>query len=185
MDAIFKKDNVYVVIKDKELRDDIDLENIDNMIVCRESRHKGLYGGRVQLDECHYKSSYGYNGKYSIKVDGIVLDKFDLSDFSDEFSLEQTAAFLNQMENLGIDSFLQNYKCQVQEQKSKLENMIEDMQRDLTVEYDEKTASKMNSLKKLVLRMNFFIFILLVNMNAGLDNHIYNDVYDTIVKLYF
>ena len=73
----------------------------------------------------------------------------------------------------------------MQELKKEFEKMIEDMQQDLAIKYDEEKASTIESLNKVVLSMTCLIFSLLINMNAGLQNHDYTNAYDTIINLYF
>lgn len=185
MDAVFKNENVYVVVKNKEFRDDVNLNNFENLILCRSLKYKNsLYGGRVYLN---YNFGQGYGW---LEVDGISIKQYNCStagkiDSTSTHSLEQIVAHLNQIENLGVDSFLENYKAQLQELKKEFEKMIEDMQQDLAIKYDEEKASTIELLNKVVLSMTCLIFSLLINMNAGLQNHDYTNAYDTIINLYF
>jgi hypothetical protein len=103
----------------------------------------------------------------------------------DKFSLEQAAAYLNQLENLGVDSFLENYKLQIQEIKRELESKADSLQHELAIEQDNYKAGLLNSIKKVLFRLTILIFSLLVNMNAGLENHQYTEAYDQIINLYF
>ena len=57
--------------------------------------------------------------------------------------------------------------------------------KDYTINYDEEKASFLKSLENFILSITFVIFSLLINMNAGLDNHCYTDAYNTIIGLYF
>lgn len=184
MDAIFKNENVYIVVKNKHVRSDVNLDDLENLILCKIKKYKNsLYGGRV----CLY---YNSQDDGWLEVDGIRIRQFNCStsgmiDSTSTYRIEQIVAHLNQIENLGVDSFLENYKAQLQELKKEFEKMIEDMQQDLAIKYDEEKASTIESLKKVVLSMTCLIFSLLINMNAGLQNHDYTNAYDTIINLYF
>lgn len=189
MKAIFKNENVYVVIDDteKELREDVNID--DFMILCQEKEvyRKSLYGGRVYLSLAY---SYGrYQDDFcEMTIDGISIFKVDYSSnivVSSEISIDVAAAYLNQIENLGVDSFLENYKLQLQDLKKECETKVEVLRQDLTINYDEKKASFLKSLENFILSITFVIFSLLVNMNAGLDNHCYTDAYNTIISMYF
>lgn len=189
MKAIFKNENVYVVIDDteKELREDVNID--DFMILCKEKKvyRKSLYGGRVYLSLA--SNSYGYiqDNFCKIIIDGISIFKVDSSKIvvSSEISINAAAAYLNQIENLGVDSFLENYKLQLQDLKKECETKVEVLRQDLTINYDEKKTSFLKSLENFILSITFVIFSLLVNMNAGLDNHCYTDAYNTIISMYF
>ena len=190
MDAIFKNENVYVVVRNKELRDDVDLDNNENLILCnlkKKFAKNSLYGGRVDLEISTY-NSYGYTHYFDycyMTVDGCDIKLLRSNEMTREVYFEQVAAYLNQIENLGVDSFLENYKLQLQELKKELENNIKELQQELTLENNEEKAKTLEKLKELVLAITCSIFFLLVNMNAGLDNHSYITAYDTIINLYF
>lgn len=184
MDAIFKNGNVYVVVRGKNIRDDVNLKNLEDLIWNNDLNNKCLYGGRVYLSKIH-----GYINYCTIKVDGIPIEEYYLEDNSIvadyKTSIERVAAYLNQIENLGVDTFLENYKLQLQELKKELENKIDNMQQDLAANYDEEKASNLAKLKKSVLNITCTIFLLLINMNAGLENQNYIDAYNNIINLYF
>ena len=56
MEGIFKKDNVYVVIKYKSVRNDVDLKELEDYIVGdSRKREANLYGGRVSI---YYEEMY-------------------------------------------------------------------------------------------------------------------------------
>lgn len=74
MDAVFKNENVYVVVKNKEFRDDVNLNNSENLILCRSLKYKNsLYGGRVYLN---YNFGQGYGW---LEVDGISMKQYNCS----------------------------------------------------------------------------------------------------------
>ena len=117
MNSIFKKENVYVAIKGKNFRDGINLEDLDSLIFSPQYKYKknevSLYGGRVYL---HY-----YNDDLTFAIDGIPIR--EIHNYknglfaSSSMEVDKATAFLNQIENLGVDSFLENYKSQLQEFK--------------------------------------------------------------------
>lgn len=188
MNAIIKNDNVYVVIKDKELRNDINLDGSDNLIIFGyNQKSKSLFGGRVKI--CP-RGSYDCQ----IYVDGIEINNFEYYDSSyseigikiqSEISIGCTAAFLNQMENLGIDSFLDNYKTRLEEYKKELEKYVQYLQQELSLEDSDDKRKLLFRIQKTLLCISCLLFALLVNMNAGLSNQHYISAYDTIVNMYF
>ena len=193
MDAIFKNGNVYVAVMKKDARKEIDFSDSMDLILCK---NKGitkysLYGGRVSL-ELHKEnnSTYIYSHFCNIEIDGIELKRLVAYDSGrinslSYFSLEQAAAYLNQIENLGVDSFLENYKLQLQGLKSELEGQADGLQQELALNYNDDKARVLDSIKKVILSLTCIIFSLLVNMNAGLENHHYTEAYDNIISLYF
>jgi hypothetical protein len=194
MDAIFKNGNVYVAIMHKDAREEIDFSDSMDLILCKNEgvTKNSLYGGRVSL-ELHKEnpnSAYRYSNLCDIVIDGIKLKKLVTRDSGQVdslsyFSLEQAAAYLNQIENLGVDSFLENYKLQLQGLKSELEGQADNLQQELALNYNDDKAKVLDSIKKVILSLVCIIFSLLVNMNAGLENHHYTEAYDNVISLYF
>ena len=147
-----------------------------------------LYGGRVYLNVPTYHSygnEYYYCDYCYMKVDGCDIKLLTPDVMTDKLEFEQVAAYLNQIENLGVDSFLENYKLQLQELKKELENNIKELQQELTIKNNDEKAKTLKKLRGIVLSITCSIFLLLVNMNAGLDNHSYTSAYDQIINLYF
>jgi hypothetical protein len=192
MDAIFKNGNVYVAVMDKYAREGIDFSESTGLVLCsqKDVTKKLLYGGRVKLYLHSYSSrSYASNVCY-IELDGIQLNRTVLREQGNielvsTYALTQAAAFLNQIENLGVDSFLENYKLQLQGLKSELEVQAVGLQQELALNYNENKAKVLDSIKKAILSLACIIFSLLVNMNTGLENHHYTEAYDNIINLYF
>ena len=137
--VLFKKENVYVVIKGQQ----IDYSNLPNDLIFDYNSSDRcctcLYGGRVIL-------TGKYNG-WHLKIDGLELQHFWLSESnklpyaSDSLDPEMVSAYLNQMENLGVDSFLTNYKNQVQELKKVCNDEIEERHRKADADHDQKILS--------------------------------------------
>ena len=190
MNAIFKKENVYVAIDGIDTRDDIQCEDMDTLIFATQYKYKKqkviLYGGRVYLSS--------FNDDLTISVDGVpIIREIGYNKNDDRIGffvrtsmgVRKAAAFLNQMENLGVDSFLENYKIQLQEFKKDLEIQAEKIEQEQSVQFDENKSTFLTSLKKFINELTCIIFCLLINMNAGLDNQYYTDAYNEIINLYF
>lgn len=194
MDAIFKNGNVYVAIMHKDAREEIDFSESMDLILCKNEgvSKNHLYGGRLslELERLNSYSSSCHSHLCNIVIDGINVKKYVVHDSGQVdslsyFSLEQAAAYLNQIENLGVDSFLENYKLHLQELKSELEGQADNLQQELALNYNDDKAKVLDSIKKVILSLVCIIFSLLVNMNAGLENHHYTEAYDNIISLYF
>lgn len=179
MEGIFKKDNVYVVIKYKSVRNDVDLKELEDYIVGdSRKREANLYGGRVFIS---YEEMY---------IDGIQIREYNLTSTGDascsvDLSYNKMASYLNQIENLGVDTFLENYKLQLLNFKKELEAMATNIEHDLSLEQNDSMSATLKSIRKVLLNINFVILSLLINLNAGLDNLSYINAYDTILSLYF
>lgn len=188
--AIVKQDNVYVVIEiDNKIFEENyeEYKNNENFIWGTNSPNgskyikKGLYGDRVCIDRM--------SCCYFLSIDGNRIINFDSSSynsnsFSNDFNIKEIVAFLNQIENLGLDAFKDNYKLQLQNFKKELETIAEVMQNDLAIHYEEDKAKKINILRNQILRLTFLICGLLINMNAGLNNQHYIDAYDMATSIF-
>jgi hypothetical protein len=188
MEAIFKIENVYVVVRNNNLREGVNLSESNNLIVLRDRNTvaKHLYGGRVVV-ECYR------DGDCKLDIDGVTIQQLMTSEsngfchlYLDLYhSLEQVAAFLNQIENLGVDSFLENYKLRLQELKNEVELKAEKLEQELAIEDNSDKSRVLTEFRKFIVTLTCIIFSLLVNMNAGLENHQYTEAYDQIINLYF
>ena len=184
MNAILKKENVYIAIKNEDLRNGVNSKEVESLIYDYNDKDSVyLYGGRVSL---HYGSA---EDLVNLEVDGIQIQEVYHKDsslsFKKNINLSKAAAFLNQMENLGIDPFLENYKNQLRDFKKELEIKAEKIEQEQSVQFDEGKSSLLNSLRNFIGSLTCVIFSLLINMNAGLDNQSYIDAYDYIVSSYF
>lgn len=188
MDGIFKKNNVYVYVNNKEERDGVQEEDMNALVYSPDSdyvrSHVYLYGGRLHLEHTYSTS------ELCMKVDGIPIKEIAYNEetifsFIRGFSLEKVTAFLNQIENLGIDTFLENYKSQLQQFKAEMEDKAEKMEQEQAVQFDENKSTDIASLRNMINKLTCMIFCLLINMNAGLDNLTYTDAYNEIINLYF
>lgn len=184
MEGIFKKDNVYVVVRYKNVRNDIQEDEMDTLVYSHDDKYRKeglLYGGRVII-----KKGF-YYGTTEIRVDGISIKVIKESELSLTYSLdiEKATAYLNQIENLGVDSFLENYKQQLIDFKKEIEEKLEKEEQQQSVQFDEERNEYITSLKNVINQLICVIFCLLINMNAGLDNQCYTDAYNEIINLYF
>lgn len=184
MRGIFKNENVYVCIDtDKEPINQVEDEYA--FIVGEGNASQILYGGRVKVN---YKYSYGminYN-KLSLEIDGIEIRKlYSNASFGESSTPSEVVAYLNQIENLGVDSFLENYKQQLQQMKIEFAAFADGLQQELAINYDENKADELSKYKRFILTLGCVIFALLINMNAGLQNQDYINAYDNIINTYF
>lgn len=185
MDYIFKKENVYIAFEDVEIQNDNNFE--DSLIYDSESKNNvSLYGNRIQI-----KLNNKQDG-IKLEVDGIKICQIELDRGSDRdyiikknLKLHKVAAFLTQIENLGIDTFLENYRNQLQSFKTEIEKTIEQIQEEQALKYEESKNFTIYGLRKFVRELSCLILCLFINMNAGLDNQCYIDAYNTIFNLYF
>lgn len=177
---ILKHENVYVVV-DNYLREEFTPEEVNELVYDYDSNvNRILYGGRVHL-------SYSNGDFAEMKVDGISICEIGFEEkvgftLDDRIAIEKITAFLNQIENLGVDTFLENYKKRLQDLKTEVESMVSNIEQEHT---DQQEKSNLVSLKNFIGKITCIIFALLVNMNAGLDNQSYIDAYNNIVNLYF
>lgn len=168
MRAIIFKDNVYVYIRDKECKD----ENIGQ----KEEVFKlpgiyDLYGGRVEIRLSNNISSLTIDGISIIRLDEYYsLDK--------DLPLNTICAYLNQIHQLGIDTFLANYKVAIENLKIETINKLNESKTT-----NNKTL--ISDLNDILDKLTAILFALWMNMNAGLDNHIYTETYNNIINLYF
>jgi hypothetical protein len=184
MKGIFKNENVYVYIDtDNEPTSQIDEEKA--FIVGEGKESNILYGGRIAVNYLYEYGRINYN-KLSLKIDGIEIRKlYSNATFYESSTPSEIVAYLNQIENLGIDSFLENYKQQLQQMKIEFEAFADGLQQELAINYDEKKAEELSKYKKFILTLGCVIFALLINMNAGLQNQDYINAYDNIINTYF
>ena len=201
MNAIFFKDNVYVLVKDKEPIDIDSIVNDKTLIGCygTKANEKSLYGGRVNIRFSHTRGAdcaylyiddieirlfenrtYGYNGYRSYPYLELV----------NELSLETCTAFLNQIESLGVDTFLENYKRTMLNLKTEQEKQIIALTERMGTE--NISSEDRRAIDYVLGKINLFlqqlcciILILSIHLNAGLDNHIYTDTYNSIINQFF
>ena len=189
MDAIFKKEiketgDVYVAVTGKGYADEKNVTNNSQFIFDVE-HNAYLFGGRVEIT--------GHNGKCRISIDGIsiVLPKYYNYTYNSKIiigynlSFEQCAAYLNQIENLGVDTFLDNYKKVIEEYKTDVEKQIEDLKQQMSSEDNQDKKSTLTSLQEVFYEISCLLVALHINLNINIDNHIYVEAYDSIINQFF
>lgn len=187
MKAIFKNQNVYVIVNvedDVFNNNDIVLSNI--VYPCPQDSFSEiiLYGGRIIV--------YGYRDRsnFSFSVDGISLKRFSTArgkyyiDGDYCWEITDIAAFLNQVENLGIDTFIENYRNQLQAMKEELKTESEKLEQELSARFDEDKSSILDSIRATIRELGCIIFLCLIHMNAGLENHLYTEACDAVVGMF-
>lgn len=170
MKAIFLVNGVYVCIDDyRSYKREVEGEQ--TFIVSERGRCV-LFGGRVVV-EC---SSLGYE----LSIDGIELYNFKLgyTALSKYFSIEAITAYLNQMGQLGVDTFLCNYKEAAKCLKNEVSSLSCKLEAELQVREDKEKESSLMRLRKIIDGLIGLLFLLSINMNAGIDNHTYINAYD-------
>lgn len=178
MDAIFKKENVYVAVRNLDYNKKEEISKDSSFVVSTEKTCY-LYGGRVYV-------GYYYTYNWTIEIDGIEIRQFTNSDCESRttYSPEQTCAILNQIENLGVDTFLENYKNSLITLKQELATMSDKYEQELAVSEDDDKKKILENLRKAIRNIVCLIFVLSINLNAGLDNHQYIAAYEEVTNMY-
>ena len=177
MKAIFLVNGVYVCIDDdRSYKREVEEEQT---FIVSESGRCVLFGGRVVVDG---KGSSYYGGYYyTLRIDGIELYNFESGSsypLSEDFYIEAITAYLNQMEQLGVDTFLCNYKEAAKCLKNEVSSLSCKLEAELQVREDKEKESSLKRLRKIIDGLIGLLFLLSINMNAGIDNHTYINAYD-------
>lgn len=184
MKAILLENGIYIGVDtyiDKSLDDSKILESKE-FVVCDygdKSKKAILFGGRVFVG--YYSSS-----DWTLSVDGIGIKvlkyKTDYPYFTN--SLQNMVACLNQMQQLGVDTFLANYKLSLEKTKEELTVICDKLEGELSVQENEEKAKFLAKLRNVIIEVIVVLFGLMVDVNVGLDNHNYVDAYNEIVNEY-
>lgn len=179
MKAILLENGIYIGVDtyvDKSL-DDSKIQESKELVCCDESDSAILFGGRVDV-------SY-YQG-WNLSVDGIKIKVLgyntDYPYFANSF--QNVVAYLNQMQQLGVDTFLANYKLSLEKTKEELTVICDKLEGELSVQENEEKAKLLAKLRGVIIEMIVILFALMVDVNVGLDNHNYVDAYNEIVNEY-
>jgi hypothetical protein len=187
MKAILLENGIYIGVDtyiDKSLDDSKILESKE-FVVCDcgyygdKSKKAILFGGRVFVD--YYSSS-----DWTLSVDGIGIKVLKYNTGYPYFtnSLQNVVAYLNQMQQLGVDTFLANYKLSLEKTKEELTVICDKLEGELSVQENEEKAKLLAKLRGVIIEMIVVLFGLMVDVNVGLDNHNYVDAYNEIVNEY-
>lgn len=187
MKAILLENGIYIGVDtyiDKSL-DDSKIQESKEFVVCDcgyygdKSKKAILFGGRVFVG--YYSSS-----DWTLSVDGIGIKvlkyKTDYPYFTN--SLQNVVACLNQMQQLGVDTFLANYKLSLEKTKEELTVICDKLEGELSVQENEEKAKFLAKLRNVIIEVIVVLFGLMVDVNVGLDNHNYVDAYNEIVNEY-
>lgn len=200
MEVIFFRNGTYVCVDDTKVNESLeqfkeeDLKN-DPTVVCYrndgnfwwDSPLSSLCGGRVRLENsymsidglCIYKIGYSY---YCSAISSSYSYYYPY--IREELSFGTVTAYLNQIEQLGVDTFLKNYKEALLNLKKEMLEMSEKLESDLQIKEDDSKRKTLDCIKEVIVRIMIILVGLMVNMDAGLDNHIYSDTYEEIISEY-
>lgn len=197
MRTIFFQNGVYVYSEEFfDFEDDDNNAKTDaSIIVSAKSNFTDsrlLYGGRVRV---YLESNHGSN----LTIDGVDIKDFHYNETStnpcsgfyitDELTVQKVTAYLNQIEQLGIDTFLENYKTALEAFKADIMALCEKYENLLKEE--EPNSESADTYKDFLDRaracltiLTIILFSLACNMKTGLDNHVYEDAYNEVLAEY-
>lgn len=135
-----------------------------------------LYGGRVKIkkESQGYWTGSTYRPSFQFFIDGFEITKKE-SIYSE--ILDKITAYLNQIEQLGVDTFLANYKAAIIAEKEELSAMCDKLAAELQLRENEEKEKILSRLRSKIEDLIGLLFLLTINMNAGLDNQAYIDAY--------
>ena len=194
METIFLKNGVYVCSEEEfNFEDNDNKVKADASIILSNNKNPNsrlLYGGRVKVSLL--------NAIFHIAIDGIEVNAFGYTSSynnqagiyqTDHLSVQKVTAYLNQKEQLGIDTFLENYKTALETFKADIMVLCEKYESLLKEE--EPNSGSANTYKDFLDRaracltiLTIMIFSLACNMKTGLDNHVYEDAYNEVLAEY-
>ena len=181
MKAILLENGIYIGVDTNvdESLDNSKIQESKELVCCGEysSDNAILFGGRVGVR---------YYSDWNLSVDGIEIKVLkywnDLPYFANSF--QNVVACLNQMQQLGVDTFLANYKLSLEKTKEELTVICDKLEGELSVQENEWKAKLLAKLRNVIIEMIVVLFALMVDVNVGLDNHNYVDAYNEIVNEY-
>ena len=194
METIFFQNGVYVCSEEEfNFEDNDNKVKADASIILSNNENPNsrlLYGGRVKVSLL--------NAIFHIAIDGIEVNAFGYTSSynnqagiyqTDNLSVQKVTAYLNQIEQLGIDTFLENYKTTLENFKADIMALCEKYESLLKEE--EPNSGSANTYKDFLDRaracltiLTIILFSLACNMKTGLDNHVYEDAYNEVLAEY-
>lgn len=181
MSTIIKKDNVYVLIDSNN----VNVEDDSATVILNSEKNNStlLYGGRVKVrTTALYNYGTPYNQSHYLQIDGIHIC-WATPNFNNDLGMETITAYLNQIENLGADTFLNNYKKAIENFKQELSSQAERLEHKLSICEDEDIQKRLKSITDIIYKLTFVLLNLAINMNAGLDNSVYEAAYQSVINL--
>ena len=136
-----------------------------------------LFGGRVVL-------TMKDNRKGELSVNGLDICEGTQDALTSDLSGETIAAYLDLMNSLGIDTFLEYYKKVVKEYRdemSALEEAFEDCSADSR---DIEAQKGLSTIRDIRFRLSFMVFNLSLLMPTGINDSQYEEAYNSIVSRY-
>lgn len=157
---------------------------------CYQLHSKLLYGGRVEVEFPSYE-----RGGCTLTIDGVEIKSLDYQYLNgtcavigvkNELTMQKVTAYLNQIEQLGIETFLENYKTALENSKADIMVLCEKY--ESLLKEDESDSGSANTYKAFLDRaracltiFTIILFSLACNMKTGLDNHVYEDTYNEVL----
>ena len=126
---------------------------------------------KIKMDEYSY---YGQQCAFQFFIDGFEICEKELIGTN---ILDKIVAYLNQIEQLGVDTFLSNYKAAIIKKKEELSAMCDKIAAELQLHEDEAKEHTLSRLRSKIENLIGLLFLFTINMNAGLDNQTYIDAY--------
>ena len=179
MNAIFKKDKVFVYVTDALYRPSGDPSFVTYVDNC--DHDVNLFGGRVNIRN---RTAGGTNRLW---VDGIEIWNgrtfaHGFFDLDNSLSIETIVAYLNQMAALGIDAFLENYKKALQEFEEEMLKLEEKYESRLAMREDEVDRKRLDHIKETLVYLKVGLFNLSIHRPFGLDDQLYEDAQKDFVN---
>lgn len=195
MKTIFFQNGVYVCSNETfNYKNDYTKAITDVSIIicddCYQLHSKLLYGGRVEVEFPSYE-----RGGCTLTIDGVEIKSLDYQYLNgtcavigvkNELTMQKVTAYLNQIEQLGIETFLENYKTALENSKADIMVLCEKY--ESLLKEDESDSGSANTYKAFLDRaracltiFTIILFSLACNMKTGLDNHVYEDTYNEVL----
>lgn len=182
MYAILKKDNVYVYAENLSYEVEHDPSFV--MDCSNNYQEKSLFGSRVLISSGRNAMGYSTCDYGQITIDGIMISHFNNGNIKSSLDWRTIVAYLNQMEALGVDTFLANYKKAMEEFKENLSTQADKLEAMLSVSEDDSSRNLLISMREILYRLSCLILCLSINMYVGIDNHIYEEAHQSFINLY-
>ncbi len=177
---IFKKDGIYVIIPEVDRQKEVEVLNDPAFVYGPYEKNRAiLYGGRVKIEMNSRETLY-------FIVDGIYINYYYSNQLNlcDEISIQMAVNFLNQIENLGVDTFFQNYKASMQAMKDQLTELSNQLVVELSAHEDNEKSKMLDSIRNVLLSLICLLCTLSLFQNTGLENHQYIEAAESVISQY-
>lgn len=181
MEAIVNYNGVYLFVKDSssEFSENIPEEAI---VVDDSTEEKQLFGGRIRLINSSFGVQLYVDG---LKIQVIYINHDGQLTFEQDLPEDSVCSFLNQIEMLGVDTFLDNYKQSLLDAKEKYEDLARKIETNISISPDDSNLKRrLEYINEFISEVICIIFMLAINMNAGMDNHMYSNAFSEFINLY-